>query len=393
MNHELICRWLDLPETDWPPDHYRLLGLTAGESDGELVEHRVHERLAAVRRHQLANPEQATEAMNRLAQAYVCLTDPEAKRAYDADLLGKPLPPAEPAPPAMAELAPAPVQPAIAVADLPPPALAIPMSPDPLAWLYGPWTGLPGETPVPGKADTQLDLNGAPTLAEALPANGDALPVLPYVPSVLAVPGSSIVVPPPAVPGPGDIPTALPAEPVDPFVEAAQTSSPARRGLGTKRGLYHRVARTRELLWAWEQIGKYLKGKRKLTRRSEAADLIRQLGTVRQLVREFPPILGRAGQPGYLVMALARQQMIVQTFQALLPSQREVLARDWEASYTLLAAHRQFLRQELRSLRRKSFVGQALRAVRAGLADHPGWVLLVLALVAFVVALWNSVTP
>jgi hypothetical protein len=89
-------------------------------------------------------------------------------------------------------------------------------------------------------------------------------------------------------------------------------------------------------------------------------------------------------------MALARQQMIVQTFQALLPSQREVLARDWEAGYTLLTAHRQFLRYELRSLRRKSWLGQGLRAARAGLSEHPGWVLLVLALVAFVVALWNT---
>ena len=39
-----------------------------------------------VRRYQLNHPELATEVMNRLAQALVCLTDPAAKQAYDAAL-------------------------------------------------------------------------------------------------------------------------------------------------------------------------------------------------------------------------------------------------------------------------------------------------------------------
>ena len=42
MNHELICKWLDLPETDWPPDHYCLLGLPPGESDVHRIEQQVH---------------------------------------------------------------------------------------------------------------------------------------------------------------------------------------------------------------------------------------------------------------------------------------------------------------------------------------------------------------
>ncbi len=75
MKPDLICEWLGLPAGTWPPDHYRLLGLEPGESDAERIEQRVHERLEAVRHYQMAHPEQATEAMNRLAQAYVCLTD------------------------------------------------------------------------------------------------------------------------------------------------------------------------------------------------------------------------------------------------------------------------------------------------------------------------------
>jgi hypothetical protein len=42
-----------------------------------------------LRRYQLAHAEQVTEGMNRLAQALVCLTDPVAKKAYDAKLLSR----------------------------------------------------------------------------------------------------------------------------------------------------------------------------------------------------------------------------------------------------------------------------------------------------------------
>ena len=88
MNHELICAWLGLPAETWPPDHYRLLGLPPGENDPHVIEERVHQRLDAVRRYQMAHPEVATEAMNRIAQAFVCLSEPTSKRVYDANLLG-----------------------------------------------------------------------------------------------------------------------------------------------------------------------------------------------------------------------------------------------------------------------------------------------------------------
>src|SRR5215207_2282322 len=88
MSHHLICTWLGLPADAWPPDHYRLLGLEPGETDTALIEQRVHQRLDSVRRYQMMHPEQATEAMNRLAQAFVCLTEPAAKRAYDQSLPG-----------------------------------------------------------------------------------------------------------------------------------------------------------------------------------------------------------------------------------------------------------------------------------------------------------------
>src|SRR5438094_7222583 len=90
MTHELICTWLGLPpEEGWPPDHYRLLGLPPGEGNPELIEQRVHQRLDSVRAYQMTHPEEATEAMNRLAQAFVCLTEPAARQIYDASLRSK----------------------------------------------------------------------------------------------------------------------------------------------------------------------------------------------------------------------------------------------------------------------------------------------------------------
>ena len=86
MDHELICSCLRLSPTSWPPDHYTLLGLEPGEADTRQIERRVQERMEKLRRYQLAHAEQVTEGMNRLAQALVCLTDPVAKKAYDAKL-------------------------------------------------------------------------------------------------------------------------------------------------------------------------------------------------------------------------------------------------------------------------------------------------------------------
>jgi hypothetical protein len=87
MDAELIRNWLRLPPGDWPPDHYTLLGLQAGETDTPRIEQQVYERMELARRYQLTHPEAATEAMNRLARALVCLTDPAAKAEYDAALL------------------------------------------------------------------------------------------------------------------------------------------------------------------------------------------------------------------------------------------------------------------------------------------------------------------
>jgi hypothetical protein len=99
MSNALICAALGVRPDDWPPDHYALLGLPSGDVEPAAIEARVLDRMERLRRYQLAHPDAVTDAMNRLAQALVCLTDPAAKAAYDATLRVAPLPPSPPAVP------------------------------------------------------------------------------------------------------------------------------------------------------------------------------------------------------------------------------------------------------------------------------------------------------
>jgi hypothetical protein len=397
MSHELICEWLKLPAGNWPPDHYTLLGLPQGDVSVERIEEQVHIRLELVRRYQLTHAEQATEAMNLLARAFVCLTDPAAKKAYDADLLGasaaspegeacedEPEAPLElvaptPAPVSESASPSAPRTPA----DWPAP--HVPQRPPAL-------TEIP--VPVPRGAPAARTLEGLAPRPVPTTAAADSSPAV-----SLPVPDKPAPRPPAVTIPEASRPAAAAAPPsqggqdrADHAAEIASSSPAARRGLGTKRALYRRLARTRELARAWEQAGKYLAWpKRRLTRPAEAAELVDVLTTIRTQLRGFPRLLGEAGQPGYLIVALARQQGIVPTFQTLLASQREAYARDWWAGRTLLASHREFLRQELRSLRRRSLLGRYARAVRVFIAEQPGGLLVLLALLALNVAIWRTI--
>src|SRR5687767_6196144 len=84
MNAKILCTWLGVE--NWPPDHYRLLGLNPGEGDAARIEYQVQERMAKLRCYQLSHPEEATEGMNRLAQAFICLTEASSKSSYDQSL-------------------------------------------------------------------------------------------------------------------------------------------------------------------------------------------------------------------------------------------------------------------------------------------------------------------
>ncbi len=331
MKCKIICEWLGLPEESWPPDHYRLLGLAPGEADARLIEQRVQQRLESVRRYQMKHPEQATEAMNRLAQAYVCLTEPASKRAYDVSLLGG-------ASPTTA-----------AVAESQPPQGLTP-APDALAWLFGPAltrSRSPSSTPPP--------------LARLEP---------------LAPPA-----PPPTL----QIET---AEAVDPVVAAAQESAPARRGLGTKRALYQRVVATRRFLDVWNKLGKYVESPaRRISRSADGPELNRLFKQMVRLRRRFPRLIGTAGQPGYLVVVFSEQEDAAKSIRALDSAQREAVSRDWSAGRKLLTAHRDFLRREILAMRKRTFNERMLRAAYTVLADQPATTFVVLLALGFLIAL------
>jgi hypothetical protein len=363
MSHQQVCSWLQLPSDQWPPDHYTLLGLPRGEDNLERIEQRVHERLARLRCYQLNHPDQVTEAMNLLARAFSCLTNLEAKRAYDAALKA-----GSSAPELVTPVNGSP-ETAEEPADTPP---------DPLAWLFGPWSQ--GAAPPPA-------------LAKAEPVAGDWSTSPP--PSRISVNPTPVEVPvtdtangmavmqPTVQPAPAELPVPAPRDPI----EEMARSVVGRRGLVRKRDLYFRIARTRRLLYAWDQAGKFLNHPtRRLARSAGAAFLTRQLTEILQELRDFPPLLGEAGQPGAYVVALARQPMIVPTFRTLLFSQRETLARDWRDGRKLLAAYRRFLRQEVREWRCQSWFGRLRRRLRASLSDHP--FLLLPLLGVFVIVIW-----
>ncbi len=102
---------------------------------------------------------------------------------------------------------------------------------------------------------------------------------------------------------------------------------------------------------------------------------------MRSLLRTFPRLLGAAGQPGYLVVTVARQDDSARSFQALDPGQREALSRDWAAGRKLIAAHRDFLRQEVRAMRQRTWRQRLVRAAWAAVTDQPATFFVVLLLV------------
>ena len=98
-------------------------------------------------------------------------------------------------------------------------------------------------------------------------------------------------------------------------------------------------------------------------------------------MRQFPPLIGAAGQPGYWVATVVRQDDLVRSFQALDPGQREALSRDWSAGRKLIAAHRDFLRQEVRTLRQCTWKQRLARAAYAAVTDQPATFFVILLVV------------
>src|SRR5262249_24736644 len=123
--------------------------------------------------------------------------------------------------------------------------------------------------------------------------------------------------------------------------------------------------------------------------RPDAGELFKLVREIEDALEDFP-LLGEAGQPGYLIVALTQLDK-ARALQGLTTSQRESLSRDWKASLKFLEAHRDYLRAELRANRRRSWGERLVRAVRAFFNERPlaAWAIL-FALFAVIVALWRD---
>jgi hypothetical protein len=325
MNRDMICTWLGLADKRWPPDHYALLGLTPGECDGPRIETRVQERMAKLRCYQLSHPDEATEGMNRVAQAFIALVEKHCPRPEVSRPSAPALPPA--APPADKRI------------------------PHPLAL---------GDTAV-GK-QTKLDWeNVPPPVRAAKPTPLHAIPV--GLPETTAAPRVDFAEP------------SAPAETEEQVIRSlAEESDDARAGVLTLQAIIARADLTRQLLIAWRKAGRYLAlPRRKLTRPAEKSDFTHKLEALLEAADRYPDFIAHPGRPGYRAVALAHLSITPEVFNAMAEEPREQLARDWTLAHKILLAHRVFLLRQFKALRRRGPLGRAAYILRTSLRDH--WVM------------------
>ena len=84
-----LHKWLGIPPTEQPPNHYRLLGIALWEDDHDVIDAAADRQLTFL--HDLTNGAHAKEAdqlANRVSAARLCLLNPTRRAAYDATLRG-----------------------------------------------------------------------------------------------------------------------------------------------------------------------------------------------------------------------------------------------------------------------------------------------------------------
>ncbi|WP_425618194.1 hypothetical protein NA78x_001893 [Anatilimnocola sp. NA78] len=136
-------KWLAIPPTEQPPNHYRLLGVPLYTADLDVIENAADQRMAHLRSFQAGKYSQESQRLlNEVATARVCLLNGAKKSTYDEMLRNELQPVAAPtAPPSVAIAAPAALsRPVIAQPQLrpiplppplPPPLAVTPTSPTP----------------------------------------------------------------------------------------------------------------------------------------------------------------------------------------------------------------------------------------------------------------------
>ena len=79
--------WLGIPPQSQPPHHYCLLGISAFESNPDVISNAADQRMAHLRSLQTGRHTQFSQKLlNEVAAARVCLLHPEKKAKYDDQL-------------------------------------------------------------------------------------------------------------------------------------------------------------------------------------------------------------------------------------------------------------------------------------------------------------------
>lgn len=80
-------KWLGISPDEYPPNHYRLLGIADFESDQDVIRNAADQRMVFLRT--IHHPEElavAQELLNQVAKAKICLLSDEQKREYDTSI-------------------------------------------------------------------------------------------------------------------------------------------------------------------------------------------------------------------------------------------------------------------------------------------------------------------
>ena len=107
-------------------------------------------------------------------------------------------------------------------------------------------------------------------------------------------------------------------------------------------------------------------------------------------LRSFPLLLGepgQVGQPGPVDRSVLPSPA---AFHTLTPGRREELSRDWQTGQQVLVAYGNVLRQEARNLHKRTLLQRLGRSVRTTIADKPGRLLIVVAVLALNVAICRT---
>ncbi|RMG40999.1 MAG: hypothetical protein D6725_02255 [Planctomycetota bacterium] len=80
-------KWLGIPKSEQPPNHYRLLGIALFESDVEVIDAAANQRMSYLQEVAIGpHVDLSQKLLNEIAAARRCLLDPKKKAEYDRQL-------------------------------------------------------------------------------------------------------------------------------------------------------------------------------------------------------------------------------------------------------------------------------------------------------------------